>query len=328
MTSDLQTGSIPALGCGGHSRLGTRTDGGDPFGVIKASHELGVTVFDTAESYRTEAILADAIKRLNIKRDTITISTKTSPVRPGPYAINWRDIPRKPAPLIRDAVEGSLRRLNTDYIDIYFLHAPLLADYDHCLNELVPELQRLKQQGLLRSIGVTEMFAHDTTHQMLTRALQDNWVDAIMVGFNILNQSARNTIYAQAKSTTRSKDILTMNMFSTRRALTNRDHLVQAIKDMVESDDLDSTVINPENPFDFLDAFDNHTSEMHAPGGVTETAYRFVAHEPNVDITLFGTGNPAHARSNINAINMPPLEVNVREAIVTRFRACSSASGN
>lgn len=326
-TQPMPSGSLPALGCGGNSRLGTRTNG-DPFNVIKACHEAGVTVFDTAESYRTETILADAIKRLGIQRDSITIATKTFPFRAGPYDMPWHEIPLKSADQIRDSVYASLRRLDTEYIDTYFLHAPMLKTYEHSMPEIVPELVRLKEAGIVRSIGVTEMFAADTNHEMLTRAIQDDWIDTIMVGFNILNQSARDAIYAEAKAASRAKPITTMNMFSVRRAMTNQDHLLTTIQSMIQSDDLDDTLINPENPFDFLDTFDGHTSEMHAPGGVTETAYRFVAHEPNVDITLFGTGNPAHARSNVEAIRMPPLAAEVREALIARFGACTTASGN
>lgn len=319
-----ESGSLPALGCGGPSRLGTRTPDGDPINVIKAAHELGVTIFDTAESYNTETVLAQAIKHLNINRDTITIATKTSPKRPGPYAGPYLERPCKTPAQLTAHIHASLRSLNTDYIDIYFLHAPLLQDYDHCAHHLVPELLKHKDAGILRAIGVTEMFAHDTTHQMLQRALQDDWLDAIMVGFNILNQSARHTVFPIAAE----KNITTLNMFSVRRALTNRHHLIQTIADMLNAGNLDPDLVNPDNPFDFLDAFDNHTSNMHGPGGVTETAYRFVAHEPHVNITLFGTGNPAHARDNINAINKPPLPTNVRDALIQIFGTATSVSGN
>ena len=91
---------------------------------------------------------------------------------------------------VRHSLAAALQRLQTDYVDIYHLHGIKLADYDWLLNDIVPMLEQLRTEGQIRFIGVTELFNSDLTHTMLQRALQDNVWDVMMVGFNILNQTA------------------------------------------------------------------------------------------------------------------------------------------
>ena len=72
----------------------------------------------------------------------------------------------------------------------------------------------LRDAGKIRFLGLTERFVKDTTHAMLTALLDDCW-DAVMVGFNLLNPSARRRILTR----TSALDIGVMNMFAVRRAL-------------------------------------------------------------------------------------------------------------
>ena len=89
------------------------------------------------------------------------------------------------------SLEASLKRLETDYVDIYSLHGVAADEYDYLTSEIFPSLQQLKTEGKIRFIGITEAFHSDPGHEMLQRALKDDIWDVIMVGINILNQSAR-----------------------------------------------------------------------------------------------------------------------------------------
>ena len=69
--------SVAGLGCGGFSRLGLGTGGSetDAIALVRLAHELGVTLFDTATAYGTQAVLGTALKPL--PRESVVITTKT-----------------------------------------------------------------------------------------------------------------------------------------------------------------------------------------------------------------------------------------------------------
>ena len=174
--------SVVGLGCGGPSRLGQRTGKSEDDSVTLVSHalDLGVNFLDTAQTYETEEIVGKAIH--GFARDKLVISTKvTLP------DINHAD----PAGEIRRGLEQSLRHLKTDYVDVYHLHGVGADRYDNAARVLAPTLAQLKDEGKIRAVGITDEFPKNPGHAMLQRGLGDEWWDVVMVGFNILNPSAR-----------------------------------------------------------------------------------------------------------------------------------------
>lgn len=121
--------------------------------LLRQAFDLGVTFFDTADTYASgdaEVILKEAIGQ---HRDKIVIGTKfgydiyNNPERPG-----QQERPHDWSPAyMRRALEESLKRLGTDYIDLYQLHNPRLDAIDN--DALWEELLRAKEEGLIRSIG-------------------------------------------------------------------------------------------------------------------------------------------------------------------------------
>lgn len=109
--------------------------------------DAGVTLFDTADVYSdgaSEEVLGKAIQG---KRQQLMLSTKTTlPMGDGPH-----DAGSSRERLIR-ACEASLRRLNTDHIDLYYLHA---FDGRTPVEEVLSTLDRLIQQGKIRYVGVS-----------------------------------------------------------------------------------------------------------------------------------------------------------------------------
>lgn len=180
--------SAAGLGCGGFSRLG-RLDGLDEkqaANLVRHAIELGINLIDTAPAYQTEAIVGRAIAGL---RDKLIISTKALPVRDG-QLVGAREL--------RHSVAESLRKLRTDFIDIFHLHGVPSHLYEHSCAALLPELRRLRESGEIRFVGITEPFAADPGHSTLRRAAADGFWDVIMVGFNILNPSARDRVFPAA----------------------------------------------------------------------------------------------------------------------------------
>ena len=293
------------VGCGGPSRAGQSTgkSEAESVAVVRQALDEGLTLVDTSEAYDTEAIVGQAIKGLD--RSKLVLSTK----KQARGRLSAQDV--------EQSLEASLKRLGTDYIDIYHLHAVVLEDYAYLLSEIVPTLHRLRDQGKIRFIGITERFGADTQHAMLRRALRDDVWDVMMVGFNLLNQSARERIFAQ----TIERDIGVLIMFAVRRALSRPERLAQVIKELIESGQLDPADIDREDPLGFL---------VHEGGAVsvTDAAYRFCRDEPGAHVILSGTGNPAHLQANLASFERPPLPVEDRRRLERLFRRVDSVAGN
>jgi aryl-alcohol dehydrogenase-like predicted oxidoreductase len=134
--------SVVGLGC---NNFGRRLDEQGSIRVVHAALDCGITLFDTADVYgngESERILGAA---LGARRDGVIIATKfRSRMGEGPYAEGGS---RR---YIRRAVEASLRRLNTDYIDLYQMHAP---DPDTPIDETLSALDDLVREGKVRYVG-------------------------------------------------------------------------------------------------------------------------------------------------------------------------------
>lgn len=121
--------------------------------IIQKALELGITFFDTANVYSTgasEEILGRALKDF-AKRDEVIIATKVhGRMRPGP---NGAGLSRK---AILHEIDASLRRLGTDYVDLYQIHR---WDYETPIEETMEALNDVVRAGKARYIGASAMFA-------------------------------------------------------------------------------------------------------------------------------------------------------------------------
>ena len=156
-----------------------------PYSSCGARLDLGINYIDTAHAYATEQIVGKAVRG---RRDGVVISTKMSP--------RTRDGELLDAAGLRVAVQASLEKLGTDWIDVYHLHGVGDAEYATCVADLVPELERLRDQGTIRFLALSERFGADAGHTMLQRAVEDDCWDVMMVGFNPLNPSARDRVFS------------------------------------------------------------------------------------------------------------------------------------
>ena len=298
--------SVMGLGAGGPSRLGqsdqVRSEA-ESVALVLQALDAGVNFIDTAEAYRTEDIIGKAVAQRD--RRSIIISSKK---RLGGATITRAQL--------RAGLEDSLRRLQTDYVDIYHLHGLRPEHYDYYRHEIGPLLQDLQTQGKIRFLGVTESWSRDLQHNMLQRALQDDIWDVIMVGFNLLNQRARTTVLAQAIE----KQIGVLVMFAVRRALSRPDQLRQTLQSLIENGELNASEIDLERPLGFL-------QDDGAAINTTDAAYRFCRDEPGVHVVLSGTSNPQHLAANIASFARPPLPRQHTTRLIRIFRDVISATG-
>jgi aryl-alcohol dehydrogenase-like predicted oxidoreductase len=291
--------SVAGLGCGGFSRLGLAqgTSEAHAMSIIRQALELGVNLFDTAAAYGTEEILGRVIK--SVRRENIVICTKA------PFSFSN---PHSTPEGIVASLDKSLRRLDTDYVDVYQLHGVPLGAYDHALNELAPVLLREKTKGKLRHLGITETVPDDPEHKVLHGAAQDGVWDVVMLGFHMMHQNARDRVFPL----TRANSVGTLLMFAVRNIFSQPERLRATIRDLAAAEEIPQWLADTPDPLGFL-IYEGGASS------VPDAAYRFVRHEPGVDVVLFGTGSPEHLRTNIGSILKPPLPEANRRQLVTLF---------
>ncbi|MGC4938954.1 aldo/keto reductase [Kribbella sp. DT2] len=144
------TVSVVGLGC---NNFGGRIDADQAKTVVDAAVDAGITLFDTADVYRgelgfSEQILGDA---LGARRDEVVIATKFGGDMLGENGPDWGV--RGSRRYIRKAVEASLRRLGTDWIDLYQLHVP---DPVTPIEETLAALTELVAEGKVRYLGSSQ----------------------------------------------------------------------------------------------------------------------------------------------------------------------------
>ncbi|MHC4200991.1 MAG: aldo/keto reductase, partial [Planctomycetota bacterium] len=167
--------------------------------------------------------------------------------------------------------------------------------YDVIVPEVLPALQKMKDKGKIRFIGITEVFNGDRGHAMLERAVADDLWDVIMIGFNILNTCARERVLHRAKE----RNVGVFDMFAVRRALRDIAALDEHIRRHVAEGKLDDRALGLiELVRGSIDAGECRT--------LPELAYRYCLHEPRIDCVLTGTGSVEHLRENLRAAEMPP----------------------
>jgi aryl-alcohol dehydrogenase-like predicted oxidoreductase len=278
--------SVAGLGCGGNSRIGlgklTETQS---IALIREALDLGVNFIDTAENYETETIVGKAIK--GRPRDSVVISTKS--------LLGSGAGPKSGADMVA-CLDASLKKLDTDYVDIYHLHGLSPTAYDRAMREVVPALQREKEKGKFRHLAVSETGPRDPEHMMLERAVEEPLFEVIMVAFHMMNQNARRPVLEKA----RANRIGTLCMFAVRNIFSKPALLEETVAALAAEGRLPQELAKEKNPLGFL---------VHATGAesIVDAAYRFARHEPGIDIVLFGTSSIDHLRSNIASILRSPL---------------------
>ena len=122
--------------------------------IVKAAIDGGITFFDTADTYSggvTEQITGSLLGRLFDRREDYVLATKVYfPMVPGP---NDRGLSRKH---VLAAIDASLQRLGTDYVDLYQIHR---WDYQTPIEETMEALHEVVRAGKARYIGASSMFA-------------------------------------------------------------------------------------------------------------------------------------------------------------------------
>jgi aryl-alcohol dehydrogenase-like predicted oxidoreductase len=184
--------SILGFGCGAVGGLMVRGAPADQERAIARALEAGVNYFDTAVQYgngESEKNLGRVLKKLGPKNAVVGTKVRLP-------ASDFGRIEQA----VTKSLEGSLRRLGMERVDIFHLHNPITADgggealgVSQVLHEVLPAFARLRQKGMIRFLGITGVGDTPALHQVIdSRA-----VDSAQIVYNMLNPSAAVSLPAR-----------------------------------------------------------------------------------------------------------------------------------
>ena len=150
--------------------------------ALRRAVELGVNFIDTADSYGPDVSERLIAETLHPYSDNLVIATKGGLVRPGPG--RW-DADGRPEHL-REALEGSLRRLRVDMIDLYQLHRP---DPKVPLKESIGFLAEMKNEGKIRHVGIS-----NATEDQLREAEQIVPIVSVQNRYNVVDRTSETMV--------------------------------------------------------------------------------------------------------------------------------------
>lgn len=147
--------------------------------LVRTAIESGVTLLDSAFMYgpgRSEELIGEVVKEMGRRQDVV-LATKI-----GPKFIDGKMVMVNSAGFLRDEVDKALQRLQTDYIDLLYIHYP---DENTPKDEAVGVLKELKDAGKIRAIGLSNF-----SPEQLKEANKDGYVDVFQGHYNLLNRGA------------------------------------------------------------------------------------------------------------------------------------------
>ena len=301
--TELQVSEV-GFGCWGiggnaHGHSYGPTDNTESLRAVARAFELGCTFFDTADVYGhglSEKLLGQALGK---HRQSCVIATKVGcDFYHGPFRKNFDP------EYIGQALDKSLQRLRTDYIDLYQLHNPPLMMLER--GEHYEVLDNLKQSGKIRHYGVS---VHDAYEGSM--AVHTGKPDAIQVEYNLLRQDPDEELFPQALDS----DI----------GLIIRSPLCSGILSGNYSADatFDASDVRSTWPPGYLamqaDVADSVRSLATERRTLAQTALRFVIDAPEISVVIPGIKTVAQAEENLAVSDLPELTPEEREAIRLRL---------
>ncbi|WNQ12316.1 aldo/keto reductase [Paenibacillus aurantius] len=247
--------------------------------------ELGVTVIDTASYYdRSEEYIGRAIG--NRRKDYYLFS------KCGEGESVGLDYPDWDARAVRPSVERSLKRLQTDYLDLVLIHSCSEAILRQ--GDLIAEVKKLKEEGLVRYIG----YSGDSTDMLY--AIGTGEYDAIETSVNIADQEAVHLTLKEAEKAG-------LGVIAKR-----------PVANVVWKRD-ESEFNTPGDYKERLEKLSYPFLEKPADD-ILETALRFTLSIPQVHTAIVGTKNREHFRQNVQQAAKGKLEEREMEAILRRWQ--------
>ncbi len=276
---------------------------GRPF--IQRALELGFNFFDTADMYslgRSEEVLGRALKDFGPSRDKLVIATKVFfPMGDDP---NQKGLSRKH---IMHAIDDSLRRLGTDYVDLYQIHR---FDYDTRIEETLEALHDVIKAGKALYIGASSMFAWQFA-RMLNTADSNHWARFVTM------QNHYNLVYREEERemvplcVEEGIGLLPWSPLARGLLAGNR----KAGTDRSKQDDYAHKLYTREADDRVVDCVQELAKEKNVPPA--QIALSWLLHKPGVTAPIIGASKPHHLEDAVAAlaIKLGPAEIEKLESV-------------
>ncbi len=272
--------------------------------LVKAAVDGGVMFFDTADVYsagETEEITGRLLDRLFRQRDDYVLATKVFfPMGEGP---NDRGLSRKH---IMSAIEASLRRLGTDYVDIYQIHR---WDYQTPIEETMGALHEVVRQGKARYIGASAMFAWQFAKAQHA-ADRNGWTRFVSMQnhYNLMYREEEREMIPQCVDqgvAVIPYSPLARGMLTGNRGRSGALHTTRA-----GSDPLSGSQYRTEADFDVVDRVAEVAAEYGVPPA--QVALAWLLHKPAVTAPIVGATRPGHVEDALAATRLALTAEDIR----------------
>jgi aryl-alcohol dehydrogenase-like predicted oxidoreductase len=261
--------------------------------TVHEAIERGLNLIDTAAGYGdSERVLGEALRG----HDGVLLETKYCPYES--YAVGAAYVGTAAA-LVASA-EESLRRLRRDRLDILLGHGMrTLESLDRFMQDgSYDAMVRLRQQGKVRFIGISELSEGDGTHEVLARAIPSGAFDVVMLTINVLLQTAAESAIPMAvQHDVGTVVMMPLNQASSESGLVSLPAALECVRRHVEAGNLPAEPPYTEPTlFDFL-----------RPLSIPEASLRYVLTHP-VSTCCAGTRSPERLLENLRAVDPPYLD--------------------
>ena len=262
--------------------------------TVHACTEAGINLVDTAESYddgESERVLGRALRG----HGEVIVQTKYRPYDSHAPQAQYTGTPQR----LTASVEDSLRRLQRDHLDILLGHGIRSLEtlnrfmHDGCYEAM----QRLRDQGKVRFIGISELSEADGTHEVLTSGVPMGAFDVVLLTINFLLQTASRTLLPLCREHgVGTVVMMPLNQASRQSGLVSVPAARECVRRHIEAGNLPA-----EPPYTEEDLFD-----FLLPFSIPEAALRFVlCHD--IGSCCVGMSSPERVEENVQATLPPEL---------------------
>lgn len=274
--------------------------------TLRQAYESGIRHFDTAYVYGYDGLSERLLgEELGPHRDEITIASKCG--------IHWEnDVQVKDGArsTIQAECEESLRRLNVDVIDLYYLHSP---DPNTPVEESAEALSRLKQQGKIRAVGISNFYEVELCERFTSVCPPD----ALQVRYNMLQRDIESELIPWC----RQRGVKVVTYWALMKGL-----LAGKIRRDFRFDSHDPRLRYPvfrgeefEKTQQLLDRLEEIAQRLEI--SIAQLVVAWTLHQPGIDVVLCGGKRPEQiqetAQARIGELS-PEILTEINEAIVRR----------
>lgn len=263
--------------------------------VVRACIDAGINFIDTAEAYEagvSEEVLGEALQGY----DEVIVETKMLPYENFSVGASYNCTPQK----LLDTVEGSLTRLRRDHLDVLLGHGMrTMESFDRFMSDgCYDAMVKLREQGKVRFIGISELSEGDGRHQILQKAVPSGAFDVVMLTVNFLLQTAVESILPLCrKHDVGTVVMMPLNQASVCSGLVSEEAALECVRRHVEHGNLpNESCYSAPGLLDFL-----------KPYSVPEAALRYVMAQ-DVSTCCVGMRTTQRLQENLRAIDPPYLD--------------------